>query len=441
MEKYCISIDWLQVCGHYQVAEFWDNLPSEVGPYKVIIEDRGTRTFRHLATIKRVVNSTLVDVASVQYHPHSSALNQRLVILKLANRVLYSQNMFKVLNELLTLFGITYKGLTRLDVCCDFNFLSGHRSPERFLRSYVSTPYGSPRYVLRSHTNKFQVVYSRPGGSQNRVEYVRWGSDSSAKCCYMYDKTIELDSAKDKPWIRDTWAANGLISDEDTHVWRAEISIKCDGMDVLHLGTGELFKLNPDYLESQTMIEHIFFTYSKYMFDFRRRGQATRERDFTPIRLWDTSTQVTARPITITNRKDTGRTELICARALERLSYTYSDFGISYTESLCRSVEFLSLVSGHKRSIDAVNKRMSYLNYMAGQQFLSDDMNNVRSLAEKVHEVELSLSSLYANRQDMLSYLDYIAYQNSLTQQPLMVNYTPSEARRYASTESIILDV
>ena len=40
-------------------------------------------------------------------------------------------------------------------------------------------------------------------------------------------------------------------------VWRFEISIKCQGMDVLNMSTSEIFRLSPKYLEHYPQIEKI----------------------------------------------------------------------------------------------------------------------------------------------------------------------------------------
>ena len=108
--------------------------------------------------------------------------------------------------------------------------------------------------------------------------------------------TRELEEVKDKPWIRQYWQENGLISDEKTHVYRAEISIKCDGMDLLNMSTGELFKLSPEYLQSQPSIEKLFHFYAARMFRFHRKGKHTRVRDYDRIELFENSPIITCKP-------------------------------------------------------------------------------------------------------------------------------------------------
>ena len=103
---------------------------------------------------------------------------------------------------------------------------------------------------------------------------------------YIYDKTQELKEIKDKPWIRTCWERNGLISDDKTHVFRCEISIKCDGMDLLNMSTGQLFKLSPHYMENQPNIEKLFHFYAAELFDFRRKGNHNRLRDYDKVELF-----------------------------------------------------------------------------------------------------------------------------------------------------------
>ena len=91
MEKYCISLDWLQVCGYSQELALLNNPPTSVGIYELQVSEQGTRTFQRLIKVCQSYGGDLVELASVQCLPRSSALRQELCIVKMANRVLYSQ--------------------------------------------------------------------------------------------------------------------------------------------------------------------------------------------------------------------------------------------------------------------------------------------------------------------------------------------------------------
>ena len=200
MEKYCISLDWLQVCGYSQNLALLNNPPSSVGVYELQVSEQGTRTFQRLIKVCQSYGGDLIELASVQCLPRSSALRQELCIVKMANRVLYSQTAFTCLINILRALNIRYKGITRIDFAYDCNRFKGGISPERFLRKYVSTPFESPQYVYRKNTKKFAVHMSRNKSGSQRIEYVKWGSDNSNKCCYIYNKSLELKEVKEKPF-------------------------------------------------------------------------------------------------------------------------------------------------------------------------------------------------------------------------------------------------
>jgi len=429
MEKYCITLDWLQVCGSLKKLDWWqkhfDNryaintpvIDSTTGLYTLSIGDiviydtgRSTRTFRHLVSINRVVNSSLVELATLQIIPVSSALNPHLCILKMDNRTLYSEDCFSLLSHLLNKLGITYKGITRLDIAYDCNYFKGGRKPANFLRQYVCTPVSSSKYITRKHTKKFAVVFNRENDKKNEVEYIRWGSDGSPKCCYMYDKSIELNNVKDKPWIRAMWEKNGLISDDDTHVFRSEISIKCDGMDILNLETGELFKLSVKYLENQAFIERLFHTYAKQMFCFAQRNDHTRIRDFDVIDLFENVPTITAKPHKYSIKADTGRTEKICANKLYQLLTSYTDCSDQFYQSIRDCINFLSEVSSNREILMRIKDKADYLAHLQAYQFSGASDKSLLAARKGLSELAQYVRDSYNLNEEYALYRDIEYY-------------------------------
>ena len=203
-------------------------------------------------------------------------LNGNIVLVKIHNRFLYSQNYIKLLYSICATFKLSIKGLTRLDLCYDCNNFHDGIKPHKFIKEFVTAEFDSPRYIYKVGAKQFRVYGGKSVSSTTKFTGIEFGSGKSSKRCYIYDKTRELEEVKDKPWIRQYWHENGLISDAKTHVYRAEISIKCDGMDLLNMSTGELFKLSPEYLRSQPAIEKLFHFYAARMFRFHRKGKQTR---------------------------------------------------------------------------------------------------------------------------------------------------------------------
>lgn len=429
MEKYCISLDWLQVCGYSQNLALLNNPPTHVGLYELQVSEQGTRTFQRLIKVCQSYGGDLIELASVQCLPRSSALRQELCIVKMANRVLYSQTAFTCLINILRALNIRYKGITRIDFAYDCNRFKGGVSPERFLRKYVSTPFESPQYVYRKNTKKFAVHMSRNKSGSQRIEYVKWGSDNSNKCCYIYNKSLELKEVKDKPWIRETWEKNGLLNDAQNQVFRCEISIKSDGMDLINLDSGQLFRLQPEYMLSQRDMERLFYFYAAQMFAFYRRNNHKRVRDFDRVEIFENSPEITCKPIRISHKADTGRTELICARKLEELSRTYTDAGSQFVHSIQQVLEFMYQVSGNRRCIKDVMSKIDYLNTLKGFKWVSDMDYRYFACIEalRIAEKELNLDpwkvcpEQYKDLEEPSSlqlYFEYLEYCKKKSLQP-----------------------
>ena len=297
MEKYCISVDWLQVCCYSNNLEFLldNDYYNKVDslPYWLELQPLKTRSFARLIRVYTKIGNDWHECADILAVPRSTMLNKRIVLIKIHNRFLYSQDYIKLLYNICATFKLSIKGLTRLDLCYDCNSFHNGLKPHKFIKEFVTAEFDSPRYIYKVGAKQFRVYGGKSVSSATKFSGIEFGSGKSSKCCYIYDKTRELAEVKDKPWIRQYWQDNGLISDEKTHVYRAEISIKCDGMDLLNMSTGELFKLSPEYLQSQPSIEKLFHFYAARMFRFHRRGKHTRVRDYDRIELFENSPIIT----------------------------------------------------------------------------------------------------------------------------------------------------
>jgi hypothetical protein len=402
MEKYCISIDWLQVCcycNHLSEFEYKGSLCT----YNVEIQPVETAMFKKLYSVKR----NGLEVATIQCEPRPKSLNPKLLLLKLSNRVLYSDKYIYMLYDMISTFGLIYKGITRLDLCYDCNFFNGHKSPSKFIQDFVFKEVGKNGYIFRKGSSKFTCHGSKTSTSSSKITSIAFGSNNNKVRQYIYDKTIELQEVKDKPWIREYWELNGLVNDEKNHVWRTEISIKSQGMDILNMSTGELFKLSPKYLEHYNKICDLFFFYAdKYMQFFVCRGQK-RTRDYPLLHLFEYSKdRITCKPYTINLFHDTGRMEKICVNKLEQLQETYIDLAEQQRYGLQTATEFLKTLSGIKADKIRLQKENAYLNNLRGQKFLSDETKSYLSV----------LDECYQNKRDIASDYLYAEYEKSIQQ-------------------------
>lgn len=400
--NYCISVDWLEVCCYGGVIE-QELVITNGMRYQIVDEKKSTRVFKKLY---KVVYRGL-EYFYIQQEPISSALKRGLTLVKVANRVLYSEKYIALLLDLLKALHLQYKGISRLDIAYDCNYFYGGRSPKKFIHDYICKPLEQKGGIYLANVKKHVTFFEKSISSNTRYSYIKFGMGTGGRSAYIYDKSLELREVKDKPWIRKMWADNGLIDNDDTHVWRSEISIKAQGKQLLNLDTGELFALHPSFLNTYEKICKIFHFYAAKAFDFRiNEGQKNR-RHFPPLRLFDTSIAITCVPRKVSISADTGRSEKVCRNTLERVSRTYLDLSGSVRHSLAAAIEFMSNISAIKAARYGQEQYKQYLDMFASCKFLTEeDIAYFHALEEaRTTKTEMSVEEFYDR------YLQWVQYQ------------------------------
>lgn len=394
MEKYCISLDWLQTfCHATQIAE--GSYSSRGYNFIVKKEDYETAQFKDIYTV--VYQSH--PAATIQQTPRTSVINPLATCVKLSNRVLYCEQYINILYAIQEALNMTYKGITRLDLCYDCNSLHDGRNVERFIRQFVSTEPMTAGHIIRNGSSRFQLHGTRKNTSVATLNSIRWGSPNSRISAYCYNKTLELTEVKDKPWIRKMWEENGLEYDIDTltlntltprqrnkkqendtlreyvkkSVWRFEISIKSQGMDVLNMSTAEIFRLSPRYLEHAPQIAKLFHIYAAKVFDFRINTGQKQIRNYHKLQLFENSPEITSKPFYWSRSADTGRMEKICFNKLQKLSREYVDLAEPRRLGLLSAMEFLQELQGKKTQTIRLQRYTQYLNTLYAQKFIAHE--------------------------------------------------------------------
>lgn len=367
MEKYCISVDWLSVCCYGALIQEGE-LQGKSMTYEVKVTSRETALFRHFVEVRF---RNLV-IAEIQQDPRSSVLKRGLTILKLSNRTLYCTEYIAILYELMELLHLSYQGITRLDLCLDCNRFADGSDPSQFINDYVMIPESEVGGIIRKGSSKFTCHGSKTSKA-SKITSISFGSPSADVRSYIYNKTIELKEVKDKPWIRDMWAQNGLTNTDENPVWRSEISIKGEGKDLLNMDTGELFRLSPQYLEHYENIAKLFVFYSEKFLYFQRNGGQKNRRNFARIRLYHPNFTPTCKPRRLNRAADTGRMERICANKLIKLSETYVDMAESLRDSTSSAIEFLNVLGSFKALRHRQEAYKRYLDVFKASRFLRKD--------------------------------------------------------------------
>jgi hypothetical protein len=248
--KAVLSIDWLAFYGIVQNSE---ELMPHMGAYTLRLEERGTRQFRNLYTITKDNE----EIAYLQTAPYSKILDPKGCIIKFANRLLYSANLWSEIENVLACLAIEVQSISRLDICSDFHeFLDGYQC-EDMIKDFLSQN-------IRKKGRASGTAGFRQTRDGMRFNALTFGTHESDTRVYLYNKTLELKEQTDKPYIRDTWAANGLDITRD--VWRLEVSLKSKAMEMYNKDAGRKIKFTKDNLQER--LRELYDTMVKALFTF-----------------------------------------------------------------------------------------------------------------------------------------------------------------------------
>lgn len=280
---YTLAIDWLAVHCHFlsagDVTE-WE--PAEKDsenlfgcyPFRYRLADYGTRQFANLWFVSKPNEEGGWDeFAEVQSKPHSGILNRKSVIVRFVNRTLYLPDFWELADRFLKENSFVPQGITRIDLCADFNdFVS--MSPIALIEGFAAKRL---RHVGRGvgalYFNHGVTTDKITGCREYGVHYtgLSFGTHASDVRVYLYNKSFELLTQGDKPWIRDTWTAAGL---DVRNVWRLEVSIKSKGCKFKDKLTGNKVTISPANIRAVDDLSMIYHTFVKRLFAFvkNRRG-------------------------------------------------------------------------------------------------------------------------------------------------------------------------
>lgn len=259
--KYVLSIDWLSVfCVYMGDTDIWSPVISTEFDYKH--EDFGTRCFSQFHRV-RIANDEggWDEFAEVQSVPYSKILPQYAIIIRFVNRVLYMPNFWEVVNRFLTANKIEIRGISRIDICADFNqfaTISARGLIDKFASKelrHIGRGVGSLAFDHKVKNGEYGVNYTG----------LTFGTHSSDAHCYLYNKTFELLTQGDKPWIKERWKRVGLDLRE---VWRLEVSIKSAALKFKDRQTKEIIEVNRDMIAEDDMLDKVYHTFIRKLFSF-----------------------------------------------------------------------------------------------------------------------------------------------------------------------------
>lgn len=266
---YSLCIDWLTIFCNYMGEGQWQ--PKETERFRYKVESFGTRCFS-LFVRARVPNEEggFDEFAEVQAHPYSSVLPPFAVMVRFTNRTLYTPDFWECADAFLIENNLSANGISRIDICADFNQFSTI-DPKALIEGFAAKKF---RHIGRG----VGALYFNHGiGAEHDLQGhpvkdygvcytgLSFGNHSSDAHVYLYNKSEELKTQGDKPWIRDTWKAAGL---DQRHVWRLEVSIKSKGLKFRDKTTKQNINVDIPMIYDTASLDKIYHTFVKRLFSF-----------------------------------------------------------------------------------------------------------------------------------------------------------------------------
>lgn len=313
-------------------------------------------------------------LATIFFRPRPSQMRQNLCMVKMSNRILYSANWQWYLSDILAALRWQFLAVSRVDICCDFNYFAAGLAPVEFIRRYMHS--GSvldltPSYI-RVGSNKYSVIGRKVVRSRNvsgnsedfcghEHEYLRFGSRATGVCVYLYNKSRELSEKGHKQYIRDLWRKGSLSDTEDCPVYRLELSITTAATKVRrrlsaeekvelglnrglydkHLRDWSVSRLCRDDFGTQLAIENVFWAYASKYFRFKVVSSQKYTHNWPDLTLFEVDFTHNIQPYKISRSLDSGVAERNAASVLNRVLQQCRDLSLHQVVSVDETIKIL----------------------------------------------------------------------------------------------------
>lgn len=252
----CLNIDWLEV----HVLEDMSRYPLDAyffirDGWRVERREYGTRVYEEMFTLYDTHDEPFLEVrrAPKSNGNEGGVLDMNSAHIRLVNRYCYFTDCVQRLRDFLARYNYQFRRIFRIDLCLDFERFDLGDDPQRFVARYLRH-----KFAKINQCNRTTRGRDRWDGCEDN--YLSWGQPKSVVSTKLYNKSLELKEAHDKPYIKQAWMAAGLITNPITMVklrkdgsqytptiWRVEFSVRSGaaGWAVLEDCTGAKNKLKP----------------------------------------------------------------------------------------------------------------------------------------------------------------------------------------------------
>lgn len=349
----CVNLDWLEVF----LIEPNDVIPHDADffesrGYHVKRREYGTPQYKEMFTIYTPSSGGAYEIRRNPYSLKSEGgiFEKGACHLRFTNRECYNHTAIDDLRKFLITFSYKFKGITRADICLDFNQFENGESPNLFCQQYMAGKYhkiGLSRvHVYGYDFREDEIIVKDEKGRilKNPTIYrnghiiaahgtdklyrtffnsLKWGSPSSAVNTKLYNKSMELQEQKMKFHIVDAWEAAGLDTNRD--VWRLEFSVSTDAKDWLCDGTGETFRLSLDNLRTpgdlNFVLNNLIARYFRFTIaSYNRNGKPQRKDRCEEYKPFDLTQSEVFKPVRLTENIEPDRVDKMLVKRLRSIA-------------------------------------------------------------------------------------------------------------------------
>lgn len=358
-----VNLDWLEVFLYEPaIPEPRDAAYYLRQGFQVDTRDYGTPHYREVFVLYDSEHFPMFEIRRNPYSLKSEGgiFDARACHLRFSNRFCYQARCIDQLRDFILQFGYEFRGITRVDICADFNRFDDKTDPQKFLNRFMAGRFLKiHQSKLAAHGVEFLTPLPIDKGAHlsayasetigGRVfNSIKWGAPTSAISTKMYNKSLEVAQGKPKKYIQARWKRAGLTNETDCPVWRVEFSLKSSAKNFVKLDTGELFYLSLTTIDTAEKLEGLFHALAQIYFHFKavtytRNGTFQRKdrcADYFPFRYNRRDAMKLVRlPLT----RDPNRTDKMIMRRLA--DYWNDQFADLTTTEKRGLIDFMSFLS------------------------------------------------------------------------------------------------
>ena len=283
----CVNIDWLEMY-------VWEPIQPRDMDYFIsrgfVVQDRGYGT-KHWAQMFTLLDHQGNEFMEVRRCPRKGAQDHHTIYpdnacnLRLVNRYCYYDTAAWIMADFIEKHDYQVRRIFRLDLCIDITRFDRGDKPADVMRRIVNHVYAKVYQAERT-------THGRDHWNTCDDNSISWGRKKSMVVTRFYNKSLELASVKDKPWIRQAWFEAGLIPDPiqpillddkgeviGDAVWRVEFQINSSARGWFVCETDHRDEYVEHTLETywnRPLIQQAIAVLSEHYFNFRifKQGRA-----------------------------------------------------------------------------------------------------------------------------------------------------------------------